>query len=123
MSVVTRDLFPMAISRQSGQEVELIFEDSTPRLDGSFDVLTRAIPYMARVTDLNADQIQRLQEGGITLHQGACVSIPFEFTNEPDSVLYNGSTYKVMESTISEGCSIFLVDKAPIGFSNVEAQA
>lgn len=123
MSVVTRDLFSFAVSRQSGQEVDLVFEDSIQRLDGSLDVVQRVVPYMARVTDLSPDQIQRLQEGGITIHSGASIAIPFEFEQSPDRALYNGGTYKIIESTISENCSVFVIDKGAIGFSNVEAQA
>jgi len=123
MSVVTRDLFSFAVSRQSGQEVDLVFEDSIQRLDGSFDVIQRVVPYMARVVDLSADEIQRLQEGGITIHSGASISIPYELEQTPDRILYNGATYKVVQAVPAENCSIFVVDKGAIGFSNVEAQA
>lgn len=123
MSSITRDLFPYATIRQSGELVEMIFETSIALPDGSYSVKRNNIMYRARVTDLSSDQIQRLQEGGMTVHSGSCISIPYELPSAPDSIIYNTQTYKVMESTITEGVSIFLVDKQPVGFANVEQGA
>jgi hypothetical protein len=123
MGVLTRDLFSMAQSRTADTQVWIQSEVSDQLLDGSFNVTSTLVPYMARMADLQPDQIQRLQQGGITIHAGASVAIPYEFEAAPDSLIYSGKTYKIVESTISENCSVLVIDKAPIGFSNVEAQA
>ncbi len=106
----------MAIARNAGEEVVFKIKTQVPAGDGSFQVYTRELKKMARVVNLQPNEIQRLQEKGVTLNQGVSISIADEFTTAPDKITRaDGTVMKVVDYTIAENISVFIADVPAMG--------
>jgi len=122
-TAATRALYPFAIARSLTDEVGLVYTTKTLNDDGSFTLAQLPEWKMARVVDLTTSQIQRLQDKGVTIQHGVSVSFPCELDNSPDAISYGPDLLKVVEYTISEGCSVLTLDKAPIGTAVADTRA
>ena len=111
----TRNLLPYAITRASMDLVELVYSEKNFLDDGSFERIENpeSLEYSARVIDLQPLEIQRLQEGGITLNKGKNISIPFQLEQSPDFIKFKNEILRVIQFTPSEGSTVFLVDSLP----------
>lgn len=93
------------------RDIILVFSDKTFENDGSFDLTTTETPIRARVIDLQPSDIQRLQEGGITINQGISISVIGELEKVPDYVkLEVDEIFRVVSYTFREGVSVMIVD-------------
>ena len=124
----TRNLLCFSINRTAGYAVTLNFSGKTRNNDGSFTLVASQMVKMANVVDLSEDEIQRLQEGGITINSGIMVTIPEELDNIPDSItfdsgMYQSDTFKVERDVISENCTIMTCSRLPIGHAVAEVGA
>jgi hypothetical protein len=116
MTYITRDLLSYGISRNAGEEVTLVIKSFSANGDGSYENISTETLKLARVVDLQPNQIQRLQANGITIHAGVSVSITGELEKSPDQIIRpNGQKYKVIDFTISENASIMICDLLPLG--------
>lgn len=116
MTYITRDLLSFGIGRNAGERVTLITKIFSQVGDGSYSSIVDETSILARVVDLQPNQIKRLQERGITVQNGISISIVGELPRSPDQVVrQDGSIYKIIDFTISENASIFIADRPPLG--------
>lgn len=116
MTYITRDLLSYGIGRNAGEPVILVTKSFSSIGDGSYTNVKTETEVLARVVDLQPNQIERLQQKGITVHQGVSISVVGELSKAPDKIIRaNGQTYKVIDFTISENASIFIADLPPLG--------
>jgi hypothetical protein len=117
MSYVTRDLLSFAVGRNAGEEVTLVtYGTFTNSGDGSYVPEITEETKLARVVDLQPNQIKRLQDKGLTVHNGVSISIVGELEKSPDKIRRSdGTEYKIIDFTISENASIFIGDLPALG--------
>lgn len=117
MSYITRDLLSHAVSRNAGEQVTLITNTTLSfDGDGSYTATENEKSVRARVVDLQPNQIQRLQDRGLTVHSGVSISVVGELTKAPDRVRRSdGREYKIIDFTISENASIMIGDLPALG--------
>ena len=120
---VTRDLACFATNRTAGYLITLNYSTKVLQNDGSYVLTAAPTSVMADVVDLSEDQIQRLQEGGITINNGISISIPSELPKIPDTITFGQDTYTIMQDVISENTTVLTCSRKPIGTSLVEAGA
>ncbi len=118
MTYITRDLLSYAVGRNAGEQVTLVtYPTFDNNGDGSYspnEVETSGV--FARVVDLTANEIKRLQDKGITIHDGVSISIVGELTKAPYKVRRaDGTEYVIMSYTISENASIFYASLPALG--------
>lgn len=123
MSAVTRELAVFAIGRLAGELVTLVLKTKTQSADGSFSVNVLSQYVYGYLVTLTANDIQRLQSQGISIQSGVSLSLPFEVSQMPDTVLYNYSEMRVVSGTIEEGVSVFVLDEAPLLDSGLDSRA
>lgn len=119
----TRNLLSYTANRLNGYPITLNYSTKTLLDDGSFLVEQNPVNEMAYVVDLSEDQIQRLQNGGITVNNGISVMLPKMITQIPDSIVYGQDTYTILQNVLSEDVSIFLCGKKSLGAAIVEVGA
>jgi hypothetical protein len=117
MSYITRDLLSYAVGRNAGEEVTLVTNSVfTSNGDGSYTPTTAETVPFARVVDLTPNQIKRLQDKGLTIHNGVSVSVVGELDKAPDKMIRaDGTIYKIIDYTIAENASIFICDLPALG--------
>lgn len=117
MNVITRDLLPYAIGRNTPECVTAIVVIPFPLDDGSFTFYKAEIRVMARVVPLTQNEINRLAERGITIQNGVSVSMVREFGKVPDSIIREDGTYmKVVKFTNREGALVMVCDVPALDF-------
>ena len=117
MTYITRDLLSFAVGRNAGEEVTLVsYPSSTKNGDGSYTPTVVETTALARVVDLTPNQIKRLQEKGLTIHDGVSISIVGELAKAPQKIRRaDGRAYTVRDFTIEENASIFIADLPALG--------
>lgn len=117
MSYLTRNLLSYTIGRNAGEPVTFITNAVlTANGDGSYTPTITETPKMARVDDLTINQIQRLQDRGLTINKGINVSVVGEELKAPDRIRRaDGTTFKVIDFAINENASVFICDLPPLG--------
>ena len=120
MGWVTRELAVFAIGRLAGELVTLFLKAKSRQPDGSFAVSGAAQYVYGYFVDLTPNDIQRLQDKGITIQSGVSLSLPYEVSMMPDTVLHNYAEMRVVSGTISEGVTYLVLDDAPILGSGVD---
>ena len=123
MSSVTRGLACFAASRVAGYLITLNYSTKVLQNDGSYTLTSAPISLMADVVDLSEDQIQRLQEGGITINDGISITIPSELPSIPDTITFGTDTYTIMQDVISENTTVLICSRKPFGTAIPEAGA
>lgn len=93
------------------------------QLDGSYLLSESQVVEKAGVVDLSEDQINRLQNGGITVNEGIVVTLPKELVFIPDSIIYGEDRYKILKNVISEHVTILTCGRIALGSAVVEAGA
>ena len=84
--------------------------------DGSFSDNPVQTPVLARVVDLQPNEIKRLMDKGITIQSGISVAIVGELVKAPDQIIRaNGTIMKVVDFTISENATVLACDVMPLG--------
>jgi len=112
-----------ALSRVADTSAELVFLDLTDADDGSFDTTERVTPAKGFFTRLNAEQIQRLQAGGVTINSGAHFSLPYELNETPNEIRVAGQRFAIVDASIAAGSSVFMLDRKPLGVASAESEA
>lgn len=118
-----RGVVSLAFSRLAKDAAELVFYDFSDNNDGSFETPKTTVPVKGFFTSLEAREIQRLREGGVTLNAGAYFSLPYELDRVPNEILCRGQNYAIIKPSIAAGTSVFLIDRKPLGVAQVEAGA
>ena len=59
---------------------------------------------------LTPEQIQRLAAGGLTVTNGASVSIPEALDRNAQRVYIDGAWWRVVEQSVSEGATVLTID-------------
>jgi hypothetical protein len=93
----TRGLQALTAKRIATEIVGLVYPQSTEAGDGSATVTNTTKYAPASVGRLQPKDIQRLEKGGITVRNGITVVLPDTWKTEPDTVTYNGKSYRVIE--------------------------
>ena len=110
----TRNLFPYAIQRTTMEEITFAYSEKSFKDDGSFELEPEYEAVKARLITLTLKDIQRLQEGGITIEKGISVSVVNELTRIPDFIIREGEEiYRVVSYTFREGVSVLVCDSLP----------
>ena len=116
MSYVTRDLLSFSLSRNSGEIITLIIKTKTGTGDGSYSRSIDDPEIMARVVDLQPNEIKRLQDRGITLLKGVSIGIPSILEKIPDQIRRaDGTIMKIVDFTRSENGTVMIADVPPLG--------
>ena len=115
MSNLTRDLSSYAISRAASQSMTLIFSDKTSAGDGSYTETRRHKEYKAHVTDLSRANIQRLQDKGVTVHEGFTCALPVLLVQIPERAIFDGFKCTVVDYVDNEGMTVLTLSKQGMG--------
>lgn len=87
-------------------EYDALQEDGTY---GPASVFT--LEYLATFSaKLMPEQIQRLAAGGLTVTNGASLSVPESIDRNAQRALVGGSWWRVVEQSVSEGATVFTLD-------------
>jgi hypothetical protein len=116
---VTRNLLSLAVARNSGTNVILVFRTKTAIGDGSYSSVAKRVETKGFLVDLTETAIQRLNDSGVSLVTGAILSIPYELEVAPDEVYYSGYRGRVVKFVISGNVTIMTLETAPIGLSEI----
>lgn len=119
----TRGMLSFTVARFARDELDLVYAKKTANQDGSYDVKPNVQRVRGFLTDLTDSDIQRLKEGGITINSGAFASFPFEMTEIPLEIRSAAMRYKPVRYSISQGVSIFTLERHAIGQAIVEQNA
>lgn len=114
---ITRGLLPYAIRRAEMDPVELLFdeEQSITRI-GTVEYVRFKITTGARVVALTTNEIERLNEGGITMDRGYSVSVSHRFKMSPVKIrLKDGTLLTIMKFTQDQGASVWVCDCPSLG--------
>jgi len=123
MSELTRDLLPMAAARLAMFTIILNYSTKVFANEGHYNLTPAPQSVQADVIDLSDDEIQRLQDGGITVNNGIKITLYFEITSLPDTITYGLNTYTIIQSVINEGTSVLTCSRKPLGTAVPEAGA
>jgi hypothetical protein len=117
MSYLTKDLLSFAVSRNAGELVTLVtLTPISADGDGSYTPTIVETETLARIADLQPNQIKRLQDKGLTIHSGVSISIVGELEKAPDKVRRaDGTEYKIVDFMIAENASILIGDLPALG--------
>lgn len=92
----TRGLQSMTASRIADVECQVIFNHSVLRDDGSSYNAVETINTMASVIPLQPKEIQRLQEGGITVKNGVSIVVKDVPDKRPDKIIANEKSWRII---------------------------
>jgi len=93
----TRNLTGMSANRISSECVILEYETMINNNDGSFNVYPNRMERKASVGILQPKEIERLLAAGIECRNGVTIAISEAPENQPDTIYYNGKSYRVLK--------------------------
>lgn len=99
----TRNMQAFVTRRIASETIYLNYPVSVDSGDGSAVVTPTALLAKGSVTDLNTNDIERLEKAGIIIKKGVTIVIESApYSGEPDTITWDGKYYRVVNWATAE---------------------